>query len=243
MTHPVTSTIRYRFAFTAAAAILAFAPAPARAGDLTVDAHLAIELSDDARFFLNLSNRQYAPPQPVAIDVVQRCPRPADDFPVVLFLAEASHKSPSAILDMRLSGRSWGAIMVSLRLQPDILFTGMDRDPGPPYGRAWGYWNKNRGRKSVALDDPDIVALAKLQTVSSYYRVSPYRVSSEMQRGITVEAYAKAHGEPPVAVPARNPGQGKTKGNGKAHGPKGHAQPHGQQAPYGPGGGNGHRNH
>ncbi|HUD70734.1 MAG TPA: hypothetical protein VMQ62_02130 [Dongiaceae bacterium] len=236
MTHPVQPVYRIRIALFAAAAVLLCASATARAGDLVIDAGLSIDLSDDARFFLNLSNRQYAPPQPVAIDLLQRCPQPADDFPVVLFIAEAAHKNPAAILDLRLKGRSWGEIMVSLRVTPDLLFTGMDRDPGPPYGRAWGYWKKNRASKSPwRLDDPDIVALAKLQTVSAYYRVSPYRVSAEVQRGLTVEAYAVAHGQPPVAVPARGPNASKTKGKG--HGPKNHPQHHGQQAPYGPPGG------
>lgn len=236
MTHPVIARPATRAAFLAAAAIALLAPVPARAGDLVVDAGLSIDISDDARFFLNLSNRHYAPPQPVAVDVMKRCQRPADDFPVVLFLAEAAHKHPSAILDMRLQGRSWGEIMISLRVSPDLLFTGMDRDPGPPYGRAWGYWKKNRASKSPwRLDDNDIVSLAKLQTVSAYYRVSPYRVTTEIQRGSSVERYAVAHGRPPVAVPAKGPHGEKVKG-------KGHAGPHrsqhpglhsGQPAPYG----------
>lgn len=233
MTHPVPRCSRIRFALFVAAAVLLLAPATARAGDLVVDAGLAIDLSEDTRFFLNLSNRHYAPPQPAAVDVLKRCPRPADDFPVVLFLAEAAHRSPAAILELRLKGRSWGEIMVSLKVPADVLFTGMDRDPGPPYGRAWGHWKKHRGSKSSwRLDDPDIIALAKLQTVAAYYRVSPYRISVEVQRGMTVERYAKAHGKPPVAVPAKGPHGGKMKG--KKPPQKQHAQPHGQASPYGP---------
>jgi hypothetical protein len=236
MTHPIRPVSRLSLALLTATAALCIAPAPASAADLFVDAGLSIELSDNARFFLNLSNRHYAPPQPVAVDVLKRCTQPADDFPVVLFIAEAAHQSPAAVLDLRLRGRSWGEIMASFNVTPDLLFTGMDRDPGPPYGRAWGYWRKHRASKSPwRLDDPDIVGLAKLQTVSAYYRVSPYRVSAEVQRGITVEAYAVAHGQPPVALPAKGPHGSKTKG-------KGHDNPHrgqhpGQQAPYGlPGG-------
>lgn len=235
MTHPVLRHLATRLALGAAAFLL-LTPAPARAGDLVVDAGLAIDISDDARFFLNLSNRHYAPPQPVAVDVLRRCPRPSDDFPVALFLAEAAHRSPTAILEMRLGGRSWGEIMVSLKLTPDVLFIGMDRDPGPPYGRAWGHWKKHRGsKKPYRLDDSDIVSLVKLQTVSAYYRVSPYRVTTEIQRGQTVEAYAVAHGRQPAAVRAKGPHGGKVKGNkGKGHGNPHQGQQGGQQAPYSP---------
>lgn len=234
MTHPARTCPTIRRTLIGALALLApsLVTLPAHAGDLVIDAGLSIELSDDARFFLNLSNRQYAPPQPVAIDVLKRCPRPTDDFPVVLFLAEAAHTTPAAILDLRLRGRSWGEIMISLRIPADVLFTGMDRDPGPPYGHAWGYWKKHRASKSPwRLDDPDIVGLVKLQTVSSYYRVSPYRVTVEVQRGRTVEAYAVAHGQPPMEVVTKNP-KGKVKG--KAHANPQHGPKQGQPGPYGP---------
>ncbi|HKQ97560.1 MAG TPA: hypothetical protein VJV75_06780 [Candidatus Polarisedimenticolia bacterium] len=233
MTHPARfHTVLRRGLFVALALVVpVLGSVPARAGDLVIDAGLSVELSDDTRFFLNLSNRQYAPPQPVAIDVLKRCPRPADDFTTVLFLAEAAHKSPGVVLDMRLSGRTWGEIMVALRVSPDVLFTGMDRDPGPPYGRAWGYWKKHRAAKSPwRLDDPDIVGLVKLQTVSSYYRVSPYRVTLEVQRGRTVEAYAVAHGRPPMEATAKNKGKGK----GKSHANPHHGGNQGQPAPYAP---------
>jgi hypothetical protein len=199
----------------------------ARAADLFYSATLDLPVGDDARFFLNLTNRHYAPPQPVAVDIVTRCARPADDFPVVMLLAEASGRDPGTILAMRLEGRSWSAIFVKLNVSHDVLFTGLDHDPGPPYGRAWGHWKNHRGsKKKFALDDAHVIALAKLQTVSAYYRVSPYRVTTEVRNGKSVERYAVAHGRPGAAAAAHNKKDHPAKG--KPHKKQGQGPSHGQ---------------
>jgi len=103
----------------------------------------------------------------------------------------------------------------------------MDRDPGPPYGHAWGYWKKHAhdGDARTALSDAQIVDLAKLQIVSGYYHVSPYSVIAERQRGSTIERYAVAHGRPSGAVGAK---QGHPAGHEKGHGhDEGHGHDHG----------------
>jgi hypothetical protein len=233
MPHSVRATRILRSAVLAAAVLTgpALLAGPARADDLFYDATLALPVGDDARFFLNLTNRHYAPPQPVAVDIVNRCARPADDFPVVMLLAEASGRDPGSILSMRLGGNGWSAIFASLNVPHDVLFTGLDHDPGPPYGNGWGRWKNYKGSpKKFVLPDDQIVALAKLQTVSAYYRVSPYRVTSETSRGMTVEHYAVAHGRP-VAEPVRksNPGKGQRPQRGATH-PGGHANPRSEGA-------------
>jgi hypothetical protein len=199
-----------------------------RAADLFYDATLDLPVGDDARFFLNLTNRHYAPPQPVGVDILTRCARPADDFPIVMLLADASGRDPGTILSLRLGGSSWSAIFVKLNVSHDVLFAGLDHDPGPPYGKAWGHWKNHRGQDTkLALADDQIVALAKLQTVSAYYRVSPYRVTAETNRGMSVERYAVAHGRP-AAVPARKPRPAKAnrphRGAGRHGTPPGPAQ-------------------
>jgi hypothetical protein len=136
-----------------------------------------------------------------------------------MLLAEASGRDPGAILAMRLGGRNWSAIFVKLDVSQDVLFTGLDHDPGPPYGRAWGHWKNHHGpKKKFALADDQVVALAKLQTVSAYYRVNPYRVTSEMKGGLTVERYAVAHGRP-AAKKAARPERGQGHGKKQAPGP------------------------
>jgi hypothetical protein len=211
---------------TAAALILSLF-VPALAGDAFYDVTLGLRVGDDARFFLNLTNDRYPAPSQVSVAVVKRCPRPADDFPVIMLLASESRRSPDAVLAMRLRGLTWTDILFELRLSPDVLFVGMDRDPGPPYGNAWGYWKKHGGRpgkRRFTISDAQVVDLAKLRIASSYYRVSPYSIIGQRQRGVSVERYAANKGRPSGAGPAK---KGASKGPGKDHG-KEHGQGQGK---------------
>ena len=215
-----------RFARPAVFAALALAPvlwpAAATAADLFYNATIGLRVNDDARFFLNLTNQHYAVPESTAVAVVNRCPRPQDDYPVVMLLARASGRSADAILLMRLHGQPWVDVFARSQVSPDVLFVGMDRDPGPPYGHAWGYWKKHGhdGDARTALSDAQIVDLAKLQIVSGYYHVSPYSVIAERQRGSTVERYAVVHGRPSGHGHQSHDahGQGHDKGHGHDNG-------------------------
>lgn len=169
------------------AVALALAALPTHAA-VSYDVSVGLPIGDDAKLFLNVTNEYYAPPQEIAMAVVRRCPRPEDDYPTVLFLARQSGRPPAEILDLRLRGESWADIMFGLRVQPSVLFVGVDRDPGPPYGRAWGYWRKHpRGR--MVIDDREFVEYAKLQVAAGYYRVRPAAIITERRRGVTVERY------------------------------------------------------
>ena len=221
----------------AAAALFLLLPGRALAGDVFYDATLSLNIGDDSRFFLNLTNQHYTPPPQMAVAVVQRCPRPAQDYPVVLFLASASHRPADAILAMRLRGLGWSDVLVELRLSPQILFAGIDRDPGPPYGNAWGHWKNHKHqskRGRFVLSDGQVVELVKLQVASSYYRVSPYAIVGERQRGVTVERYAVIKGRPSGAAPAKSTvgsgSKGKRPNRGEGHG-RGHGQGQGQGKP------------
>ncbi len=167
---------------------LAASAAGARAG-VSFDVSVGLPVGDDAKVFLNVTNEYYAPPPEVATMVVKRCPRPEDDYPAVLFLARASGRAPAEILDMRLRGMAWGDVMFSLRVPPSVLFAGVARDPGPPYGAAWGSWRRHpRGRFAIA--DREFIEYTKLQVAAGYYHVSPGMVIAERRRGVAVEHWA-----------------------------------------------------
>jgi hypothetical protein len=208
--------------------ILAFgaAAAPARAS-VFHDATLDLGLSDDARIFLNVTNDYFAPPPTVAVELVRNSPVPEDDFPVILYLARASRRPPQEIQRLRADYLSWSDIMDRSNVSPSVLFAGIDRDPGPPYGKAWGYWRKHARDESLRFRDRDVVELVKLQVASRSQRVSPYAVASVRQKEITVERYVaeKNRGKyPKTKGGSHAPGQAKPKGSGK---PPGHDKPHG----------------
>ncbi len=172
----------------AAVATLVLLPASPAAASVFYDVTLNLGLGEDQRIFLNVANDYFAPPAAVATALVQRCPSPVDDYPVILLLARSSKRSPDEILRLRLDYLSWSDIMFRLNISPAVLFTGIDRDPGPPYGKAWGYWKKHPRERLVARDR-DVIGLAKLQVAARRHKVSPYTLIAERNKGVTIERY------------------------------------------------------
>ncbi|HYV18518.1 MAG TPA: hypothetical protein VFC25_05770 [Verrucomicrobiae bacterium] len=220
---PRSKTARLRLGLAAglllAAAAGAGSAVPASAAtDLFYDASLGLKISDDARFFLNMTNRYYGSQQQ-AVPVLERCANPDLDFPVVMFLAQVSGKRADAVLSLRRKGISWSEVMVRLQVQPDRLFVGLDRDPGPPYGHAWGHYKQQRGEEKARFDveDRTVQDLVRLQIASGALRVSPYTIVSERQRGMTVDRFVVIHSQPSGVVVA------------KSHGPRERGQGHNGQ--------------
>jgi hypothetical protein len=194
------------------------------ATDLFYDASLGLPISDDARLFLNVTHNYYGSSRQ-AVGVLSRCADPADDFPVVMFMAQASGRRADAVLAMRAKHIAWSDVMVRLQVPPDRLFAGLERDPGPPYGNAWGRWKKTRGGRGgkpapLVLDDRAVQDLVRLQIASGALRVNPYTIVSERQRGMTVDRFVVIHSQPSGAVAAKN-----TRGPRPEKG-QGHRKPH-----------------
>lgn len=155
------------------------------------DVAVGLNVNEDTRIFLNVTNQVWHPAVPGAF--IQECRYPGDDFPVVAFLAYHSHRQPSFILHMRNQGYPWYEIFYRLNVDPSVLFMGIDRDPGPPYGNAWGHWKNQRHarmRERLRFSDRDLVGLVKVQTVSRHFGVSPFDVLSAHRQGKRTETYA-----------------------------------------------------
>ena len=108
------------------------------------------------------------------------------EIPVVLFLSQHAHVSPSVIIDMRLRGLSWMSIMFHYRLSPDILYVEVDDISGPPYGKAYGHYKEHKHKKKKwrkkDLNDNDVVNLVNLRFLSEHYHESP-RIVIQMREG------------------------------------------------------------
>jgi len=103
---------------------------------------------------------------------------PYEEMPVVLFIAGRAHVAPGVIIDLRLRGMSWMDITFHYGLSPGIYYVPLKAAPGPPYGRAYGYYKKWPGKewKKVRLGDGDVVNLVNLKFVSEHYGYSPEEV-------------------------------------------------------------------
>jgi hypothetical protein len=204
------------------------AVSPAKAADVFYDASLALRISDDARFFLNVTNRYYGSQQQ-AVQVLDRCANPELDFPVVMFLAQVSGKRADVVLSLRRKNLPWSEVMVRLQVPPDRLFAGLDRDPGPPYGHAWGHYKDHRargGKEPFAVDDGMVQDLVRLQIASGALRVNPYAIVSERQRGMSVDRFVVIHSQPSGVVAAKSSLAKSHPERGEGHNGLGPKRPH-----------------
>jgi hypothetical protein len=216
----------------------ALAGAPARASarfDFLFDPARAI---DDHQFFLNRVVVDFGVPRPSLEPVLPRLRNLEPDLPVALFLSRASGRPINVIVDMRAGGLPWCDVFQRVHVQPDVLFVGIDRDPGPPYGKAWGYWKKRRG--GVRLADGDISGLVGLQVGHRLVGSTPFDLAQARGRGRTVVSYVAEKGGRgknkggPQGANTQGNGHGQGKGNGQGKG-RGHGKGHGDDNGHGEG--------
>lgn len=220
-----------RFAFLLAALCAAAGSSPARA-EIDFAASLSIPLDDDGRLFINVASNHYRADPDVIVFASTRLRRPVDEIPIVLFLVEAARRPPRVIIDMRLGGRSWIDIFVSFGLPYSILFADLPPDPGPPYGKAWGYWKKHRGnpRARIVLTDAEFADLVNLHVTSRALGLEPREVIRLRGQGKPFRAIAGN------AYRAKHAGKGAGKPGGKSGGkPEPAGKGGGKDKPKGPG--------
>src|SRR5881628_857747 len=152
-------------------------------------------VSDDDQYFLNLAVSNYGYDRRILEPVLPRIRYVEIDLPVILFLAKESGRPVDFIVDLRARGLSWSVIFTRLDLPVDVLFVGIDRDPGPPFGRAWGYWRKNP--RGVRLNDADVTGLVQLQIGARTSGLAPFELARARGQGKRVVALvAERKGRP-----------------------------------------------
>ena len=180
------------------------------------DVAVGLNVNEDTRIFLNLSNQVWMPGGTGTF--IRECRYPGDDFPVVAFLAHHSRRHPGFILRLRSDGYAWSEIFYRLRVDPAVLFVGFDRDPGPPYGKAWGHWRRNHHagvNQRFRVSDNDVVALVKVQTISRHFGASPFDVISGHHHGRRMESYAANRWREKHGRDTWSEGQGVDRGRGR----------------------------
>jgi hypothetical protein len=189
-----------------------------------------INITDEGvkNFYLAIGQNYNVPEREVVVVHERRIPD--DEIPVVFFLARRAHVKPEVIIQLRLGGRSWMDITEHYHLRPSIFFMPMSGDPGPAYGRAYGYWKHPRKEWSrLRFEDDDIVKMVNLQFVSNHYRVRPEEVARvrgeqdnfvKVTRVISSPDYRNSRGN------GHGNGSDNNSGNSKSNG-KGHGQGHG----------------
>ena len=206
-----------RIGGTILALALCAAPVPARAGGSFDFLFSMDRVSDDRQFFLNVAVSNYGYDRVVLEPVLPRLRYVEADLPVVLILAHECGRPPGYIVDLRYRGLSWSVIFTRVGVPYDVLFVGIDRDPGPPYGNAWGHWR--RSPRGVRLSDNDISGLVQVQIGARAARMAPLEMARARGRGTPVAVVvAEKKGRPYHAARGQ---KGKHHGGGKpgGHGP------------------------
>ncbi len=140
------------------------------------------------------------------------------DLVVALHLARHSEVDLDVIIEWRRKGVPWQEITHRCELGLDVYYVELQRDPGPPYGRAWGHWKKHPTRK-IVLSDDEIRAFTVLRAMSEYTGKPASHIVAERKRGRShgdIARASKGHKAPSEDTSAAAPGKSKSKGKGKA---------------------------
>ncbi len=220
------------------AAPAAFLAAPAAIAGVDIDFGANINVNDHTNLFLSISSRYYDRDRATVASFGARFEDP-DDLSVALFINRSCGRSLDDIWVLRRQGLSWWDISLRYRVPVDVWFVPVRRDPGPPYGKAYGYWKKHRRdpHARVVLADPDIRNLVAVRMIHDYYGVPvetamQWRASGRKLNTLMAEEYNRRHTRETAETRSSSRGSGGSakehensagKGSGKGNG-KGNAK-------------------
>ncbi len=174
---------------------------PAPAG-VDVEFGAAVPLGDDGGLFVSISSRYFDREPRVIEDWGRRYYPDPDDLAVALFLSRHCNKGPEYAFGLRQQGLGWFEISNRCQVPVDVYFVTVSRDPGPPYGKAYGHWKKHRmdGRHAMVLGDDELRHLVGARMIHEYYGVSietamQWRASGRDIRAVMADRYRERHGK------------------------------------------------
>ena len=132
-------------------------------------------------------------PEPLIVRLLDQG-LPEEQLPVVGLLSARASVAPERIVALHGEGLSFLDISIRLGVGPAVFYVPIAADPGPPYGRAWGYYKKTPRERwnTIVLSDREIVDLANLRLCVDHYRVAPEQVIVLRGQG---QGFAVIHGE------------------------------------------------
>ena len=168
-------------------------------------------------FYFAIGEYYHLPEKEVIVVHERRVPD--EELPVVFFIAREAHVALSVIIDLRLSGKSWWEITVHYGLSPEIFYVPVEVVPGPPYGKAYGYYKKKPRKewKSIVLSDVDVVNFVNLRFMTEHYGYRPEEVIRMRSAG---KSFVVIHDEVIKGKAGKGEKHGAGKGKGKGKGRK-----------------------
>jgi hypothetical protein len=212
-----------KFLSMALVALIAVSAAgPAMAG-FDVDFGAAVKLNDRTDLFFRISSRYFDQDRSTITRVAARFVDP-DDLAVALFIRHESGRSFDELYYMRQRGLTWWEISARCGVPVERWYVQVEQDPGPPYGKAYGYWKKHkRNPQRMKLSDVQCRDLVALRIAHEYYGVdvniaANWRREGDIQHVMTERYWERHHG--PTSRHGNDDDQGED-GNGQGHPGKG----------------------
>ena len=190
-----------------------------------VDLGVGVRTGEDTDLYVTLSGRYFDRDEPTVQHVARRVGDP-DDVAVALFLCARSGRSIEAVLDLRSGGLSWWDVSVRLGVGREVWFVPVRRDPGPPYGKAYGHWKKHGRDGKWSLRDGQARDLVAVRVLHEYYGLEvedamDRRANGDKLDTLMIRAYRERHDASTARSNDAKPkdendhGKGSGKGNGK----------------------------
>ena len=171
--------------------------------------------SDDVSVLKSLY-RQHFKPDDVQFSILLSGSKDGPEhLGVYCFLSKESGRDYNYILSLRRSGDSWQVIFGKLRIDIGRIFVSLPSQPGPPYGKAYGYWKKSPKAK-VRLADVEIADWVNARVLSVSLGIGADEVLARRGKGEKIEAIAgKSYREKHKGGPPAKKKRGKSRGTGK----------------------------
>lgn len=154
------------------------------AASVEADINVGLSLDQDGLkdFHLAIGEHYQSPQKEI---VVVRRQVADEELPVAFIIASAAGVDVPAVVKLRVGGKSWMEISLHFDLSPSVFYVPLARDPGPPYGKAYGHFKDKAGKKSkkVRLTDTEIIDWANLRFLSEFHHCSPDEIVKSRQSG------------------------------------------------------------
>lgn len=144
-------------------------------------------------FFRAVAGFFNLPPNEIAI--LSDWQMPADEIPVVLFMARRAGVSPEALVALRDAGQGWSTLADRYRVRASAFHVPVADDA--PTGRLESAYRLFRTTPvgewgTLRLSDEDIVGLVNVRVISQSLRIPAERVLAETDHpGSFVDLYAR----------------------------------------------------
>ena len=184
-----------------------------------------IQIDDDTEVYIGVSSHYYDRDPEQVRGWNRQCGHP-DDLAVALFIARHTGRTPAFLLNLHSQGSTWWDVSLRLEMNPDVWFLPTKRQPGPPYGKAYGHWkNSKKSKQRLILADTDCRNLVAVRMLHECYGVSveramEMRASGKDLKKLTAGEYRNKHGKNHQKEKKVADNSSSGKGNGKGKGKK-----------------------